>query len=95
MRRKTELSHSEFAAALYSVTPRIVRQDSSAPLPQSITASGGICLPVEPFYEFALTSESRPVSSLLPKFSAKRGQIRFIKPRQKPRSTDLEFLNKS
>jgi hypothetical protein len=55
--------------------------------PEAITASGGLCAPLEPYYTLAtLGSAERPVKAALPNFSAERGGIVFMPP---PRLTDL------
>jgi hypothetical protein len=49
--------------------------------PEAITASGGLCAPVTPFYELAMISGAeRPVRDSLPSFQADRGGIQFNRP---------------
>lgn len=55
--------------------------------PTAITASGGLCAPLEPYYGIQVISEAmRPVRDSLPKFQATRGGVRWIGP---PRLSDL------
>lgn len=56
--------------------------------PQAITASGGLCAPLEVRYDvFALGVTERPVKDSLPSFNADRGGIQFITP---PTLDDLD-----
>lgn len=48
---------------------------------EAITASGGLCAPVTPYYDLMMESETmRPVRDALPRFNAERGGIRFMTP---------------
>jgi hypothetical protein len=48
---------------------------------QALVASGGLCAPVEPYYDLQLLStEATPVIDSLPRFGAERGGIRFMAP---------------
>ena len=48
---------------------------------QALTASGGLCAPVTPYYDLMMESETmRPVRDALPRFNAERGGIRFMAP---------------
>lgn len=48
---------------------------------QALVASGGLCAPVEPYYDLQLLStEATPVIDSLPRFGADRGGIRFMAP---------------
>ncbi len=54
----------------------------------AITASGGLCAPLEPYYGIQVISQaSRPVRDALPKFNADRGGVRFLPP---PVLSDLD-----
>jgi hypothetical protein len=56
--------------------------------PQAITASGGICAPVNVSYDLAqITTADRPLRDSLAFFQADRGGVRFIPP---PNLTDVE-----
>jgi hypothetical protein len=47
----------------------------------SLTASGGLCAPVTPYYQLQMLSVSdRPVRAALPAFNADRGGIRYARP---------------
>ena len=47
--------------------------------PQAITASGGLCAPVDTNYDiFGVGDRGRPVKDALPAFNAARGGIRFL-----------------
>ena len=49
--------------------------------PGSLTASGGLCAPVTPYYNLQMISVAdRPVRSALPAFNADRGGIRAARP---------------
>jgi len=49
--------------------------------PEALVASGGLCAPVEPYYDLQLLStEATPVIDSLPLFGADRGGIRFMAP---------------
>lgn len=49
--------------------------------PEALVASGGLCAPVEPYYDLALlATEATPVIDSLPRFAAERGGIRFMTP---------------
>jgi len=49
--------------------------------PEAITASGGICAPVTPYYGLLeLSVPARPVRDALPRFNADRGGIRYAVP---------------
>lgn len=49
--------------------------------PEALVASGGLCAPVEPYYDLQLlASELTPVIDSLPTFGADRGGIRFMAP---------------
>jgi hypothetical protein len=49
--------------------------------PAALTASGGLCAPLEPYYGIQVIADAaRPVRDSLPKFSADRGGVRFIPP---------------
>lgn len=49
----------------------------------AITAAGGLCAPVNPYYEIlSLAEATRPVRDALPVFEATRGGIRYIPPPQ-------------
>jgi hypothetical protein len=49
--------------------------------PQAITASGGLCAPLEVRYEvFGLGVTDRPVKDSLPSFNADRGGIQYVTP---------------
>ena len=53
----------------------------------ALTASGGLCAPLEPYYGIQVISAAhRPVRDALPKFAADRGGVRFQPP---PKLTDL------
>lgn len=55
--------------------------------PEAVTASGGLCAPLEPYYGIqVISAANRPVRDALPKFSADRGGVRFLPP---PRLSDL------
>lgn len=55
--------------------------------PDALTASGGLCAPVTPYYQLADISQAgRPVRDALVQFNAARGGIRFVPP-----STILDF----
>lgn len=48
---------------------------------QVLTASGGLCAPVTPYYDLAMISQAiRPVRAGLPSFAADRGGIRYARP---------------
>ena len=48
---------------------------------EALVASGGLCAPVQPYYDLDLVSEAmRPVRDALPSFNATRGGIRFMTP---------------
>jgi hypothetical protein len=48
---------------------------------QALVASGGLCAPVEPYYDLQLlATEVTPVIDSLPRFGAERGGIRFMTP---------------
>ena len=50
---------------------------------EAIVASGGLCAPVQPYYEImTLAQASRPVRDSLASFQADRGGIRFVPPPQ-------------
>jgi hypothetical protein len=54
---------------------------------EAITASGGMCAPLTPYYSLTVYGDAhRPVRDSLPVFKAERGGIRFMPP---PRVTDL------
>lgn len=65
---------------------RIAQQDRSLGLTASgeeltMTASGGLCAPVTPYYNLAYISVPvRPVMGSLPSFSADRGGLRYARP---------------
>jgi hypothetical protein len=47
----------------------------------ALTASGGLCAPVTPYYQLAMISVAdRPVRAALPAFNADRGGIRYARP---------------
>jgi hypothetical protein len=49
--------------------------------PEAVTASGGLCAPLEPYYGIQVISAAhRPVRDALPKFAADRGGVRFQPP---------------
>lgn len=49
--------------------------------PEAVTASGGLCAPLEPYYGIQVISAAhRPVRDALPKFGADRGGVRFQPP---------------
>lgn len=55
--------------------------------PEALTAAGGLCAPVTPYYQLAdISQASRPVRDALVQFNANRGGIRFVPP-----STILDF----
>lgn len=55
--------------------------------PEAITASGGICAPLTPYYQLTVYGDAhRPVRDSLPVFQATRGGIRFM---PAPNITDL------
>lgn len=46
---------------------------------QAITASGGLCAPLTPYYQLQVFGDAhRPVRDVLPVFKAERGGIRFV-----------------
>lgn len=48
---------------------------------KSLTASGGLCAPVTPYYQLQMLSMAdRPVRAALPSFNADRGGLRFARP---------------
>lgn len=48
---------------------------------KSLTASGGLCAPVTPYYQLQMVSMAdRPVKASLPSFNADRGGLRFARP---------------
>lgn len=48
---------------------------------KTLTASGGLCAPVTPYYQLMMISQAmRPVRGALPSFNADRGGIRFAAP---------------
>lgn len=48
---------------------------------EALVASGGLCAPVQPYYDLMMESEAgRPVRDALPRFNADRGGIRFMAP---------------
>jgi hypothetical protein len=54
---------------------------------QAITASGGLCAPLTPYYQLTVFGDAhRPVRDVLPVFKAERGGIRFV---PAPQITDL------
>jgi hypothetical protein len=56
--------------------------------PEAITASGGLCAPLTPYYQLTVYGDAhRPVRDALPVFQATRGGIRFM---PAPRITDLQ-----
>lgn len=56
--------------------------------PEAITASGGLCAPLTPYYQLTVYGDAhRPVRDSLPVFQATRGGIRFM---PAPRITDLQ-----
>ena len=56
--------------------------------PEVITASGGLCAPLEPYYGIQVIADAaRPVRDALAKFGADRGGVRFLPP---PQLSDLE-----
>jgi hypothetical protein len=56
--------------------------------PAALTASGGLCAPLEPYYGIQVIADAaRPVRDSLPKFVADRGGVRFLPP---PVLTDLD-----
>ncbi len=56
--------------------------------PEAITASGGLCAPLTPYYELTVYGDAhRPVRDSLPVFQATRGGIRYM---PAPRITDLQ-----
>lgn len=56
--------------------------------PAAITASGGLCAPLTPYYTLTVYGDAhRPVRDSLPVFKADRGGIRFM---PAPRITDLQ-----
>lgn len=64
-------------------TPKI----NAVTSPSAITAAGGLCAPVQPYYDILVLSEAiRPVRDALAGFNADRGGIRFIPP---PRISDV------
>lgn len=49
--------------------------------PEALVASGGLCAPVEPYYDLQiLSTEITPVVDSMPLFAADRGGIRFMAP---------------
>lgn len=49
--------------------------------PEALVASGGLCAPVEPYYDLQiLSTEITPVVDSMPLFGADRGGIRFMAP---------------
>lgn len=47
--------------------------------PQALTASGGLCAPITPYYQLQVWGDAhRPVRDALPVFKAERGGIRFM-----------------
>lgn len=56
--------------------------------PEAITASGGLCAPLTPYYQLTVYGDAhRPVRDSLPVFQATRGGIRFM---PAPQITDLQ-----
>lgn len=59
----------------YMKTQLRIRRDGS------LTASGGLCAPVTPYYQLQMISTAgRPVRAALPAFNADRGGIRYARP---------------
>ena len=49
--------------------------------PEAVTAAGGLCAPLEPYYGIQVISQaSRPVRDALANFGADRGGVRFLPP---------------
>ena len=49
--------------------------------PEAVTAAGGLCAPLEPYYGIQVISEaSRPVRDALANFGADRGGVRYLPP---------------
>lgn len=58
-----------------SVAPLVVYAPEHVLGSVSLVASGGLCAPMEPYYDLThVFRDSRPVLGALPSFSAKRGE---------------------
>lgn len=69
----------EFVADRRDATSRLARADADEA--QALVASGGVCAPLAPSYEFFRLAEPiNPVEGSLPVADAPRGGIRFITP---------------
>lgn len=73
------LHASDWAAnreKIAAVVPNTIPGVAGVPLPQALTASGGLCAPLEPIYTMPnFASEARPVRDALPSFQADRGGV--------------------
>jgi len=68
-------------------TTRNMAKINAATSPEAITASGGLCAPIVPYYTLTTYGDAhRPVRDSLAVFKADRGGIRFMPP---PRLTEL------
>lgn len=80
-RRLTGDMVGDMALVAAALDPRSIRAEFDRRLKQSLTASGGLCAPVTPYYQLQMLSQaSRPVRGALPAFNAVRGGIRFARP---------------
>lgn len=60
---------------------RTMRKELERRREGNLVASGGLCAPVQPYYNLQMVSQAmRPVRAALPAFNAERGGIRFARP---------------
>lgn len=63
------------------IDPDRIREAFNLRRESAITASGGLCAPVTPYYQLAMISVAeRPVRAALPSFNADRGGVRYARP---------------
>jgi len=75
----SESRNYELVAAAYD--PDAMRAELKRRVPLGLTASGGICAPVTPYYNLQMISVAdRPVRAALAAFNADRGGMRYARP---------------
>lgn len=63
------------------IDTELIKMEMSRRKTEALTASGGLCAPVTPYYQLQMISQSmRPVRAALPSFNADRGGLRFARP---------------
>lgn len=72
---------TDMALVASATDENVIRAEMLKRKKGALTASGGLCAPVTPYYGLqVISTASRPVRAALPAFNATRGGIRFARP---------------